>query len=722
MTAERPALQKLAERLGILPGYRGVDGRDRSTSDATREALVAAMGHEADSEAAALRCLETLERADEQRLLAPVLVWREWEHARPELSVNARALAGARDYAIELALEDGRRVRVEGRLQDSPGAGTLRLALPENPPLGYHDVRLELDAPGGALHARQRLVMAPRRAFQPGDVLGERKAYGISVNLYAVRLPGDWGHGGMRALAELGRFAGRQGAAFVGINPLHAVSNRGLDFSPYSPTSRLYRNPLYLDPEAVPELAASPAARARLREPALRERRALLEAADRIDHAAVLDAMLPVLQELHASFRRAAPARRRAAYAAYLEREGSALRDFAAWEVIAEEQAEPGGPPCSEWWRWPAPLRDPRSSAVEAFRERHADAVDFRCWLQFELDRQLAETARGVRESGCPLGIYQDLAVGSSRASADTWMAQHCFARAVTVGAPPDDYAWEGQEWGLPPFDPHRLRAEGYASWIRLVRSAFAHAGMLRIDHVMGLLRLFWIPEGRSGADGAYVSYRAEELLGVLALESRRQRTLVVGEDLGTVPPELPGLLEEWGLLRSSVLYFERAAAGFRPSATYPARALATAGTHDLAPLEGLLAGADLELRRRLGGFASPGALEEARREREATISSLHEVLRRESLLPPDREPAGGEVRDAVHGFLAKTPAVLVGVSLEDLAGESEPVNLPGVALERHRSWSRRMRRSLPELVSAPELRASLEPLRSRRVPEPEQR
>ena len=722
MTAERPALRGLADRLGILPSYRDVDGRDHFTSDATREALVAALGHDASDESAAERSAAALDREARARLVDPVRVWREWAGGGPALGVRAAVLDRRRDYRLELELEDGRVECVEGRIDDLPDTGEVALPLPCQPPLGYHDIRLVIDGAGGVRRAEQRLVMAPRTAVQPEGVLGPRKAWGIWANLYAVRDRGDWGHGGLRELARLGEFAGAAGAAFVGINPLHAVTNGGLDFAPYSPVSRLYRNVLYLDPESVPELDACAEARAHLADADLRRLRAALESAAVIDHAATLAAMLPVLRALHACFRRDASAERRAAYRRYRDGEGEALRDFATWEVLAEHLAGPDGPPDTDWRRWPERFRNVRSSAVAGFRREHADAIDFRCWLQFELDRQHAAAAESARAAGCALGIYQDLALGSSRASADTWMAPELFAFGATVGAPPDDYARSGQDWGFPPFDPHRLRAAGYRPWARLLRAGFTHGGALRLDHAMSLLRLYWIPEGRSGAEGAYVAQRADELLGVLVLESHRAAAAVVAEDLGTVPPELPGLLSDWGLLRSSVLYFARDGERFRSPAEYPERSLATAVTHDLAPLAGLLEGEDLTLRHRLGRPQDPTAFAAARRERETTRSALLDALRAGSFI--DDADAGDlrKIRDGVHRFLAATPAVLVGVALEDLADETEPVNLPGVPLERHRGWSRRMARPLAELMADPGVRVALAPLRERCLPDRERR
>jgi len=390
--------------------------------------------------------------------------------------------------------------------------------------------------------------------------------------------------------------------------------------------------------------------------------------------------------------------------------------------VLAAHHAATSGGPGSDWWRWPTEHRYPRSPAVAAFRAAHADAVDFRCWLQFELDRQLAAASERVREAGCALGVYHDLALGSSQASADTWMAPELFALAAHVGAPPDAYAPEGQDWGFPPFDPHVQRAAAYRPWTRVLRAAFAHAGVLRIDHAIGLMRLFWIPRGRPGGDGAYVANRAEDLLGIIALESRRHGAVVVAEDLGTLPPELPGRLVDWGLLRSAVVHFERDGSRPRPSSHYPARALSVVDTHDLAPLAGYFAGVDLAIRRRAGGIESDAALEAGLAERTAERAALVEALRAESILGPDEVPDDAALHAALLAFLAASPSVLVGVSLDDLAGEREPVNVPGVPLEAHRSWSRRMQRPLDAIAGSPALASALAALAKRSLKHPSAR
>ncbi|MDQ3949226.1 MAG: 4-alpha-glucanotransferase, partial [Gemmatimonadota bacterium] len=368
-----------------------------------------------------------------------------------------------------------------------------------------------------------------------------------------------------------------------------------------------------------------------------------------------------------------------------------------------------------DWRTWPHEFRSPKSPAVREFRRTYAELIDFHRWLQFETDRQLGEAAERARKSGMAIGLYQDLAIGTSPAGSDTWSSPDLFARGVCVGAPPDPYSATGQNWGLPPIDPRRLKEDGYRYFIGLVRAAFRHAGALRIDHVMGLFRVFWIPDGHSGTDGAYVRYPSDELLGILALESVRNNALVVGEDLGTVPPDVPPALAKWGVLSSKVLYFERADDGsFRPAEHYAAEALATANTHDMATLAGFWEGRDVELRAEVGLIekdAVNAAREERARDKRQLLRALNKSrVLRERIDPDANDPQipSAELRGAVHDFLALTPSVLVGVALDDVAGEGDPVNVPGVSPDEHPSWTRRMSKSLTQLREDPETQVAL--------------
>ncbi|HSU94956.1 MAG TPA: 4-alpha-glucanotransferase, partial [Gemmatimonadaceae bacterium] len=540
------ALRTLADRVGILPEYVDQTGREtRVTSDGTRVAILAAMGFDASTESRAASALELLEARELSRAFPP---------ARVIVHDSAFALPSARAV---LTLERGGEWR--------PG---------KELPLGYHTL-----AQGDET---QTLIVVPPKCMAP-----VRRAMGVIANLYAVRSDANWGVGDISDLATIAEWSGEKGAAFVGVNPLHALRNRGHDISPYSPVSRLYRNPIYIDVAAVPELNECADARALLDDPATQETLASLRASTRVEYERIWSLKRRALEMLHRTFivrHRDARSARGRDYRAYIEREGTALVSFATF--CALEDHFRANAAATGWPRWPEELRHPHSPEVIAFRAANTDAVDFHRWLQFELDRQLGAAASIARESGLGIGIYQDLAIGAASDSADVWAFANLFLRGISVGAPPDAYAPQGQNWGLPPMDPRELVEDRYAFWIALIRASLRHAGALRIDHVLGLFRQFWIPHGMTGAQGAYVRFPTEEMLGILALESVRHRAPIVGEDLGTVPAEVPGVLERWGILSSRVMYFERESDGrFRPASSYPKLSLTTADTHDMATI-----------------------------------------------------------------------------------------------------------------------------------------
>lgn len=550
----------------------------------------------------------------------------------------------------------------------------------------------------------------PERCLTPHELLGGRRVFGVVTNLYTVRSGRNWGVGDFTDLGALMEWAAGEGAAFVGLNPLHTLRNRGGEVSPYSPVSRLFRNPLYLDVEAVPELNESRDAQALVHDRATQDQIRRLREGDRVEYEAVMGLKTPVLETLHrvfASRHREADTDRGRLYAAYVADQGQTLTDFATFLAIEEELA------ADSWREWPEEYQDPRSPAVAAFREAHAERVDYHRWVQFELDTQLRAAAERGRRAGMPVGLYQDLAIGSSPNGADAWLFPGLFLQGASVGAPPDPFAAEGQNWGLPPLDPRALAADGYRYWIQLVRSAMRHGGALRIDHVIGLFQQFWIPEGMSGKKGAYVRFPSEELLGILARESQNARALVVGEDLGTVPKDVPPALERWGVLSSKVLWFEQdAKKRFRAPTEFPARALATANTHDLATIAGFWEGRDVELRAENGLLGTKKVAAAARKERERDRQALLERLVEEGLLPEDvddpDEVDALELRHAVHAFLRRTPSWLVGLSLDDLTGETDAVNLPGVSPEDYPSWTRKQSMTLEELRTSAAVKYAL--------------
>jgi 4-alpha-glucanotransferase len=703
VSADRPALRRLAARMGIAESYLDQSGGEqRVTTDATRERLLAAMGIDASTEARAIRALRKLRREKRTQWIAPVRVVRQRSRAMHHVRVRVPTLhVHEINWTLTLRTEDGIAREWRGAVFGGP-ARTIALELPVVPPLGYHDLTIELEANGERRTGTQRLIVVPSRCTPPEVRLQGKRAFGITANLYTVRSARNWGAGDLADLSTLAEWTAQAGGAFVGVNPLHALRNAGYDVSPYSPITRLFRNPLYIAVEDVPELKDDAPARERIASREVQEELDELRDADMLDYGRVMALRAPILDSLYRTFvkneRDGATARGRA-YAQFVEREDPQLTQFATFMAISERE----GPDARQW---PEPLRDANGAAVTALRTELADRVDFHRWLQFEMDRQMGCVASDATRAGLALGVYQDLAVGSAPSGSDVWANPGLFAPEATVGAPPDMYSDEGQNWGLPAINPHVLRETGYDYWVRLLRAGFRHSGALRLDHALGLFRMFWVPIGASAREGTFVRSFVNDLFGILALESVRHNALVVGEDLGTVPPEVPKVLQKWGVLGSKVLVFERdlQRGRFRPAPEYPRLALATVNTHDLPPLVGWLEQRDIILRSEVGDLTDPAQQRAMRDGRTSDRWALIEMLIDAGLLP---ESARENVRSepliaALHAFLRQTPSALVGLALDDLAREAEPVNIPGIWQDKYPSWSRRMRETLETLLVDP--------------------
>lgn len=700
-------LRRLAAQVGIVPEYVDQTGKEkRQTTDETRRLLLGALGIDASTDEAVRASLEAMRSAANDELIAPVRVVSQGSAAARVLEATAppsRARSGP--WRLELTLESGERRITEGPWR---GDTALELTLPADLPLGYHQLRLTFSAGGTEWANEQTLILVPTRCVTPDDMLGGESAFGLVANLYTLRSPCNWGIGDFSDLGVLAEWGASVGAEFVGVNPLHALLNRGQDVSPYSPVSRLFRNPIYIDVAAVPELALAPEVAERIGSSEMRTRLDVLRADPAVQYEQVMGVKGLALDALHRVFVERVEGSgdsRDHAYREFVARGGDALTRFAVWMAIAE-QHETG----CDWRNWPRSLQQPDSDAVRRFAAEHAPRVAYHIWLQFEADRQLERAALRATDAGMRIGLYQDLAIGTSPAGADTWAFPELFVPGVSIGAPPDPYSANGQNWGLPPLDPRALRSDRYRYFIDLVRSGFRHAGALRIDHVMGLFRLFWIPEGKTGKDGAYVRYPSNDLLGIIALESVRHNALVVGEDLGTVPKDVPPALEQWGILSSKVLYFERNSRGaFKRAIRYPRLSLATANTHDMPTIAGFWQGRDIDVREQVGLIESDADAERAREERELDREALLHRLRQERVIGRAEVPeTSAELRGAVHAFLCRTPAQLVGLSLDDLDGETEPVNVPGVGADKFPSWTRKMRHDLETIASSDDVHMAL--------------
>ena len=704
--AESAPLRQLGRRLGILDGYVDQTGREtRRTTDDTRRALIAAMGFDASTDVAAADALDALRTEARRQHIDRARVVTLKDLARDRLVVRPPASrAGQGRWRLEVRLESGRTLAREGQWS---GRRVFGISVADELPPGYHTIRLALHAGRREWQDEQTLIVAPPACVSPDDVIGDERVFGLTANLYTLRSATNWGVGDFTDLAALAEWAAANGAEFVGVNPLHAILDRGTDVSPYSPISRLFRNPIYIDVHRVPELALAPAVRERLAAPELEPRIDALRESPAVAYEqvmAVKGIALDALYQVFADHVRGSGSERERDYARYVAAHEPQLSRFALWMAIGERQ------PSFDWRTWPVALRDYTTEETRAAARELAPRVDFHRWLQFEADRQLEAAGARARAAGMRIGLYQDLAVGVSPAGADAWMFPELIVHGVSIGAPPDPYSAEGQNWGLPPLDPRALRRTGYRYFVECVRSAFGHAGALRIDHVMGLFRLFWIPDGRSGTAGAYVRYPARDLLGILALESARHHAIVVGEDLGTVPRGVPAALARWGVLSSKVLLFERDRRGrFKAASNYPSLALATANTHDLPTITGFWEERDVDTRATVGLIAGDQAIARVRRERNDERTALVERLAAERILRAPKAPASpAELRGAVHEFLCRTPSRLVGLALDDLAGELDPVNVPGVGPDKHASWTRKMRRPLQVITTSEDVRTAL--------------
>ena len=658
--------------MGVATDYYDWSGSRNEVPESTVAAVLAAMDIDASSEEAAQSAIERHHQQRWSQMLPPVVVLREgwtpwfWVHIPHSDSVE-----------VWVELEDGTTrddvpqqewwvepVEVDGDL-----IGEATFELPADLPMGWHT----LHARSGSRHVTTTLIVTPQHLGLP-EHLHHASAWGFMTQLYSVRSRRSWGIGDLADLADLATWSAHElGAGFVLVNPLHAASPLPpMEPSPYLPVTRRFANPLYLRVESIPEYAfLDPAARVAVDHLGAQAR--TLTSADRLDRDRSWAFKLAALELVRKVPR--SPGRQ-AAYDAYRDAEGEGLRDFATWCALAEEWGDPSDP-------WPDPLSTPRSDGVPAARERLADRIELFSWLQWVLDEQLAHVHQSARDAGMPVGLVQDLAVGVHPKGADAWALRGFLAQGVTVGAPPDAFNQLGQDWSQPPWRPDRLAEAGYAPYRDMVHTVLRHAGGLRVDHVIGLFRLWWVPEGRPPSEGTYVRYDHEALIGILALEAHRSGAVVIGEDLGVVQPFAREYLRERGILGTSILWFERGWDGNPlPPEQWRELCLATVTTHDLPPTAGYLDGEHVRLREELGllerTYDEELAIDAAEREQWLV------ELRRQGVLAEGA--SSRETVEALHRLLALTPCRLLGVSLPDAVGDRRAMNQPGTN-EEYPNW-----------------------------------
>ena len=709
-------LDRLAERAGIQPAYQDIWKRTHTASPDTQRALLTAMGIACENEAAAQASLKQWDEAEWLRLLPPVLVAKQ-DLGPASVTLHLAAREIGRPGRWRLDLETGETLSGEfrpGTLQvlerKHLGEGeylALVLPLPALDTLGYHTLTVTLD---GLPEARMPLILCPPACYQPGAIRDDHRTWGICAQLYGVRAERNWGMGDFTDLRTLMEWAAQAGAGLVGVNPLHALfPHNPQHCSPYSPSSRQFLNVLYIDVEAVPDFAECDEARAAVADPEFQARLRALRAAPLVDYTGVAEVKLGILARLYVHFRErhlAGDSPRGRDFRRYQSEQDGELYHQALFEALqAHFHAE--DPAVWGWPVWPEAYRDARSQAVTRWAEANREKVEWFQYLQWLASGQLHAVGSRSFELGLGVGLYQDLAVGVDRGGAETWMHRDLYAFEASVGAPPDDFNLHGQDWGLPPLIPHQLRAAAYGPYIRMLRANMRVAGALRIDHVMGLMRLYWVAPGMSAADGVYVSYPFQELMAILALESQRNHCLVVGEDLGTVPEGVRETMHAMGILAYRLFYFEKnAEQGFRaPGEIYP-EALVAPTTHDLPTLAGFWRGADLDLRSELDLFPTETQREAQIVGRAEDRARLLMALEREGLLPegmavhpvtvPEMTPA---LALAIHQYLARSPARILLAQAEDMLGELEQANLPGTT-SGHPNWQRKLSLNLEEWPS----------------------
>ncbi len=707
------ALERAAAECGVDREYYDIFGQKHEVSSDVRRRLLEALGLN----------VSTLEAVEQERVgifqqkssvpFPNTLVIGDSEKVVP----LALAASTQGTLCFEILLEEGETlsgtlevsqlsVRQEMTMEGQRWI-VYNLPLPAETPLGYHGLKTSLD---GQSLGETRLTVCPERAYLPESLENGGRSAGFNVTLYGLRSDRNWGCGDFTDLKGLIDWAYRDiGFSFIGLNPLHALHNRTpYNQSPYLPLSIFYKNFIYIDVQNVVEWEQSACARRLFESPRMQEKVRKLRESESVEYQDVASLKKRFLKVLFREFERLAKNNPRVeAFEKYREREGGLLHKFALYcaldEVLHKQDRD-------RWtWRdWPEEFQTPDSKACEKFAEEHSRLIRFYKYVQFLIEEQLSDAQQYAKEQGMPIGLYHDLALATDSFGSDLWAYRDFYVSGCRVGAPPDDFSPNGQDWAFPPPNTRKHRDNAYELYRESIGKIVSHGGALRIDHVMRLIRLFWIPNGVGAAQGIYVRDNAEDLLHILALESVRNKNIIVGEDLGTVTDEMREMFAHFRILSYRLFYFERFRDGnFIPSGEYPRQALVSSSTHDLATLVGFWRGRDIEARK-AAGLADEGAYRSQWEDRNGEKQRMLDRLHAEHLLPdwyaretkhvPDID---GEMHNAIVGFLARVPSMLLLLNQEDFTKESEQQNLPG-STAQYPNWQRKMRVKIEDL-RAPE-------------------
>ena len=696
-------LRRLTSLFGAATSYIDEGGVRQQVSDHSLRRILSVMGVQANTSERVRMNLREARSGRWHHMLDPVMV------------VRVDRLPNTFPVRLPVAADQLRQLKLMWRLKKEQGGvltrrssgGCLKihgmsvvegipchevaLPFPHRLPLGYHSLSVEASGPRGARRAAMTVVVVPDHGYVHPRVRGSRRAWGLTIQLYGLRSERNWGIGDFRDLEDMIRWAGTElGADLLGVNPLHALPPGQV--SPYSPSSRLFHHPLYLDLEGIPEFRKAPSLQATVRTPTFQAKLAPLRRSPTVRYEAVERIKRPVLEALFRLFQRRHLLRntgRALAFHRFVRDQGQALERFALFRALEEHMTRPRrarGTGSRGWRSWPKAYRHPDSPAVKRAAIRYRSRVQFFQYVEWQCQQQLRAVQAAARRAGMAIGLYKDMAVGIDPGGADAWAFQDQLVAEASIGTPPELFSPNGQRWNLAPFHPSRIRMDGYRLFANCYRRMMQDCGVIRIDHAMGLFRLFWIPEGLDPAQGTYVRYPAEDFLGILALESRRQKVMVIGEDLGTVTPAIRARLMAGGLLSYRLLLFEQTAKGrFAKPSRFPRHAAAAVTTHDLPTLRGFWVGRDIELKAQLGLYRKSEWRKRDLATRARDKQALLDALAKERLLPagcPRKAEAVPALTDelcrAIYAYVARTPSRLLLLSLEDLLGDIETPNIPG--------------------------------------------
>jgi len=711
-------IETLCKMRGIESNYVDAWGNNATVVPESKKILLRSLGYSVDDDTKLAAEVKAEQQAEFTSPLPPVVVVRRDPHYQIEINLPVEKATHIIKWSVEQ--EHGETRYGQFTPVESPVTAELEIdgvlyrryqvSLWAELELGYH--QLKLASLRDEAFAECRFIVAPKACYKQPEIASGKKIWGPTVQLYCLRSKRNWGIGDFTDLQFLLKQVAAAGGDYVGLNPIHALYPATPESaSPYSPSSRNWLNIIYIDVEAIAEFAASAVAKQKVQSASFQNWLRQLRDVANVDYTAVTQTKLDVLREIYATFRSqelAKNTQRAKAFKAFVEAGGESLLQQAAYDSLQTKFIKQD----SNNWGWPVWPEEYRSFSSKATKHYLKDAqedIEFYLYLQWIADQQLEAANQLAVSLGMEIGIYRDLAVGVSEGSTEIWADEHTYVHDASVGAPPDVLGPQGQNWGLPPMDPVELQRQGYQPIIDLFRSNMAHCGALRIDHVMALLRLWWVPRGQGAETGAYIYYPVQDLLGLLALESHRHQCLVIGEDLGTVPDGIFETLQENGVHSYRVFFFERSKTdgGFFAPQHYPEQSMAVLTTHDLPTLKGFWHCLDLALGKELGVYPDQDVLntlyQDRHESKQRVLDSMHGLGSLDGSISHDANwvPMSKDLNYKMQLHLARGSSALLGLQLEDWLEMEQPVNVPGTSTE-YPNWRRKLSSDLEAIFAEP--------------------